>query len=93
MVVFCSSRLTECELNFLALILDIHVSIITLINLYGPNKDDPNFYETVNDTIFEHNNPHTVICGDWNLVLNDQIENHGVCKPNPSIVSFFTCIR
>ena len=60
--------------NFLALSLDIHDSIITLINLYGPNKDDPNFYETVNDTISEYNNPHTVICGDWNLVLNDQID-------------------
>ena len=58
----------------MALGLDIYGCNITLINLYGPNKDDRNFYETVNGIITDNDNPHTIICGDWNLVLDVRLD-------------------
>ena len=60
--------------NFLALHIEVSDMNITLINIYGPNKDEPFFYDGISDTINNFDNPHTVICGDWNLVLNDNID-------------------
>ena len=40
---------------------------MTLINLYGPNKDEPRFFEKINDIIEDFNNDFIIICGDWNL--------------------------
>jgi exonuclease III len=65
---------TDPNGNFLALSLEIYGCNITLINLYGPNKDDRNFYETVNGIITDNDNPHTIICGDWNLVLDVRLD-------------------
>ena len=54
--------------------MDIYGCNITLINLNGLNKDDRKFYETVNDIITNCDNLHTIICGDWNLVLDVRIK-------------------
>ena len=53
---------------------NVNVSLIIewifLVNLYGPNRDDPEFYaeleERINDVGFEN----IIIGGDWNLVLD-----------------------
>ena len=47
---------------------------ITLVNIYGPNKDDPNFYEDIMDDIKESGFSNFVIAGDWNLVLNPALD-------------------
>ena len=41
----------------------------TLINIYGPNRDDPEFYRTILKKINEKENL-VIIAGDFNLVLN-----------------------
>lgn len=56
--------------NFLALDLTIENSRISLITIYEPNEDDPNFYEKITDTFEEFNNRHTIVVGDFNLVIN-----------------------
>ena len=43
---------------------------ILLINLYGPNRDDPHFYVTLNNKINQLKIPNLIIAGDWNLVLD-----------------------
>jgi exonuclease III len=45
---------------------------ITLVCLYGPNDDRPDFYHQVKNNIEKFGNPHCMICGDYNLV-QDQI--------------------
>ena len=43
---------------------------VLIVSLYGPNRDDPEFYaefeERINDVGFENN----IIGSDWNLVLD-----------------------
>ena len=67
---------------FLALNMEIKDYNITLVTLYGPNKDDPKFYDFVNNIVKEFDNPHTIICVDWNLVLNDKLDCHNYVNIN-----------
>ena len=42
--------------------------------MYGPNDDKPEFYNTIQQYISEFGNEHVVWCGDWNLVLNSDLD-------------------
>ena len=59
--------------NFLALDIDIEGSRTTLISLYGPNRDSPDFYDLISDTIETFDNDKIIICGDFNLILNPDL--------------------
>ena len=60
--------------NLLALDIEIHEYRITLVNIYGPNNDTPFFYDELEQIVDDFNNPHTIICGDWNLILNENLD-------------------
>ena len=61
------------------LILDITIEQerFTLANCYGPNKDDPIFFEEFFDNIQELENLEKSIGGDFNTVLNEQDKKGG----------------
>ena len=44
-----------------------------LVNIYGPNKDNPDFYQSLSETVKRYKNHNVVIVGDWNLVLDSQL--------------------
>ena len=46
---------------------DLHVNII---NIYGPNDDNPNFFEEIHKVISSLKNNQNIIVGDFNTVLN-----------------------
>ena len=46
----------------------------TLINLYGPNNDDPAFFEQLENYIRENNEKTFIVGGDFNTVINENIE-------------------
>jgi len=54
--------------NWIALDINVYGMNITLICLYGPNDDKPEFYEEIERVVNNYANPHCVICGDFNLV-------------------------
>ena len=56
--------------NMLAMSMSIYNFDITLICLYGPNDDSPQFYTDIKSIILDFNDTHCIICGDWNLVLD-----------------------
>ena len=56
--------------NMLSLNLKIDDLGLKLINVYGPNKDSPLFYDSINRIITSSNQSYTLICGDFNLVLD-----------------------
>ena len=60
--------------NFIIIELTSLGKKITLVNLYGPNDDKPQFYNTIQQYISEFGNEHVVWCGDWNLVLNSDLD-------------------
>jgi exonuclease III len=47
---------------------------IVLTNIYGPNRDSPGFYETVQQQILDMEGDYDVLCGDWNLVQDYNID-------------------
>ena len=47
---------------------------ILLINVYEPNRDDPEFYEELEEHIHEVGHTHLILAGDWNLVLDPNLD-------------------
>ena len=61
---------TDQNGNFIILELNIEGKQITLVNLYGPNDDKPEFYENIKQKVAEFENEEVIMCGDWNLCLD-----------------------
>ena len=47
---------------------------LLLVNIYGPNKDNPTFYQSLSETVKRYKNLNVVIVGDWNLFLDSQLD-------------------
>jgi len=60
------------DVNGNKLILDINIKgkQITIINIYGPNRDNPTFYEHIREDINYYGNEIVIILGDFNMVMN-----------------------
>ena len=48
---------------------------MTLVSLYGPNDEKPGFFHIFQGMIEEINNVHCILCGDWNLIQDPQIDS------------------
>ena len=59
---------------FIILDITLNRKKITLINIYGPNNDNPSFFLNILKTIEEFKNDEYIICGDFNLVLNQDLD-------------------
>ena len=60
---------------------------ITLINLYGPNNDDPAFFEQLEKYIRENNEKKFIVGGNFKTVINENIDKrngrtdtHKLCR-------------
>ena len=75
------------------LIIDITIERkrLTLLNIYGPNRDNPDFYYEILTYIKQTTNP-VILAGDFNLVLDPAIDTKKnyltVKKPKGSRTSF-----
>ena len=47
---------------------------INLINIYGPNQDSPKFYSDLSGYLSDSSNDFTIICGDFNLVQDFNLD-------------------
>ena len=56
--------------NYIILTVRIKEIDILLVSLYGPNRDEPEFYNTLKEKIMELDNPNVIMSGDWNMVLD-----------------------
>ena len=73
------------SLRLVLIILDIEligVARVLLINLYGPNDDNPVFYQNLFNKIENLDTKNLIICGDWNLVMNYEIDTKNYRKKN-----------
>ena len=64
---------SEDDRNKLIVEISIQEKTFSLINIYGPNRDTPEFYESINRLIHE-NESNVILAGDFNLVLNLDID-------------------
>lgn len=62
------------EGNLLALDLSIDNNRITLVNIYGPNSDCPDFYDKVRVCFLELDNDFFILFGDFNIALNQTLD-------------------
>lgn len=53
---------------------ELYTTPITLLNIYGPNQDDPEFYRKVFSLIPDIPNSNLIIGGDFNLVLDPYLD-------------------
>ena len=58
--------------NAIVVLAEIKTLDFLFVNIYGPNKDNPDFYMGLNEKIRELNIDKVIIGGDFNLVLNPQ---------------------
>ena len=61
--------------NFIILDIRIQGQQITLCALYGPNEDNPNFFNTISQIIDNMNNLSVIMVGDWNVVMEYEKDN------------------
>ena len=67
--------------NKLLLDITIEGKRLTLINIYGPNRDDPDFYQGIFNSIIKYNNP-AILAGDFNLVIDPDMDIHDYVNVN-----------
>ena len=56
--------------NFIIIVLEIKKEDYVFANLYGPNRDEPDFYRQLYKVLADMNVHNIIIAGDWNLVLD-----------------------
>ena len=65
--------------------IEINELLITVINIYAPNIDQPQFFEDVFRTI-ALSSEHRIIIGDFNLVMNTSIDRIGNSSKQDKII-------
>ena len=68
--------------NYLILDITIDGKRFTLVNLYGPNDDKPKFYKELRQKYKALNNDNIIMCGDWNLVINPDLDTNNYLHIN-----------
>ena len=80
---FCSEKnlvysihkhISDPEGNYIISDLTVEESGFTLINLYGPNKDTPNFFDNIINIAERKGNAILILCGDFNTVQNEKLD-------------------
>ena len=58
--------------RYIVLDISIFQQRCTLVTLYGPNTDSPEFFTNLTENLinWELSNQPIILCGDWNVVLN-----------------------
>ena len=60
--------------NYILLLIKTFNIEILLVNIYGPNKDNPDFFYVIKNKIEDFGTQNVVVGGDWNLVLNPNLD-------------------
>ena len=56
--------------NFTIAHIETMEKFITITNIYGPNRDSPNFYSNIKNRMEQYNDTSHIMCGEFNLVLD-----------------------
>ena len=55
---------------------------MTIISVYGPNRDNPNFYEDLSNRMAKYENDLFIVGGDFNLIMNPDIDSYNYVNLN-----------
>ena len=73
---------TDPNGNYIILNMTIQGKKVTLVNIYGPNEDNPQFYHNLKEKYSEFDNEMLIICGDWNFVQNPEVDYYNYLHIN-----------
>ena len=62
--------------NYIVLDITVCNQRLTLINIYGPNNDDPVFFQPIANLIDITNNDKYILCGDYNCILDPILDSY-----------------
>lgn len=77
------------EGNFKIIVCEIQMNRYTLVSVYGPNEDQPEFYEGLENCLEASLSENMIIGGDWNFVLDRTRDSNYVYDNNKSAKSRF----
>ena len=68
--------------NLIAINLKLDKYSLTVINIYGPNRDSPDFYESIQMLVQERQaqGDFVIICGDFNMVMDQDKDTLNYCR-------------
>lgn len=66
--------ISDPEGNYIICDMSVEDNKFTLINLYGPNKDTPLFFENIINIAETIGNTSLIICGDFNTVQDEKLD-------------------
>ena len=67
---------TDPNGNFIILDIKMQDKRFTLVYLYGPNEDKPQYCNNIRQKLVHYESDLTTLCGDWNLVINPDIDTY-----------------
>ena len=70
------NHISDPDGNYIIADLTVDVNHFTLINIYGPNKDIPAFFENVMNIAETLANANLIICGDFNTIQDEKLDYH-----------------
>lgn len=68
--------------NYIIMDINIYELRVTLVCLYGPNKDSPQFYINLSRILQESENATFIIVGDWNIILDQEKDSKNYMRNN-----------
>lgn len=78
------STTTDKEGRFIIVAGEIFSMPITLLNIYGPNFDDPHFFQKVFSRVPDISQTNLIIGGDFNCVLDSYLDRSSTQRAPPS---------
>ena len=81
--------ITDPNGNYLLIYVTISNEDFLLINVYAPNRDEPNFFTEIQSSILNFYTDNIILGGDWNLLLDPKRDGKGykhVNNPNAKTI-------
>ena len=73
---------TDSVGNLLLVDLQLPGFSLRIINIYAPNNDNPQFFDKLSKYIEDSNETYSIICGDFNLTLDPNIDSNNYVNIN-----------
>ena len=69
----------KADVNGRFIIIDIKIEnqLYTIANIYGPNNDDPEFFQQFGENLLDFSGENIILAGDFNLVLEVEKDKQG----------------
>ena len=68
--------------NYIIMHMQVLETEFCIVNIYGPNADEPDFYTNLFDIVAGFETSTIVICGDWNMVLDQKLDTKHYVRDN-----------